>query len=76
MVTKKDIKGLGFNKIEQVFDYIMDHLAKNDTYVAHSTIKKFSQRQVNQFETYLSNDCPFHWDYIAEARTILKFTRK
>jgi hypothetical protein len=55
MVSKKDIKGLDFNTIEEYFDYILDSKINGNRSQAISLFTKLSSKQKLTFYGYISN---------------------
>ena len=72
MVTKKDIKDYDFQNIDQYFDYVFESIINGQRQQARDLILKFSQRQKNQFHSYLIDENIFGGEAVNEALQILK----
>ena len=73
MVSKKTIKGYGFNNIEEYFEYITDSRINGQRQQAKELYKDLSTRQKNQFMNWyfiawhyeaLDNDTTTEHEYL------------
>jgi len=70
MISKKEIKELEYENINGVFELILDSIIGKEEETARNLVSKMSQRQRSWFHIYLE-DCPFHQDYINEAKSLM-----
>ena len=70
MISKKDIKGLDFNTIEEYFNYIADSIVNGQRQQARELIKKASLQQRRDALNYFEFDIE-EGELLTELRSML-----